>query len=124
MTDYCSICGKNENKENFEVLACGCTFCKNSVSSWVLSQLDYSYQENLSILCPSGVLSHSISEENIKTCLSSKDYSTYQFLMLKRDLMRNSEFHQCPIQKCEFIGWLPMNFKCNQILTCERCNTQ
>ena len=123
MTEYCLICGVIENKDTFEVLTCGCYFCKDSVNSWILSQLDYFYQESFSILCPSGILGHIISEENIKACLSPKDYLNYQFLLLKRDLMRNPEFRQCPIQKCDFIGWLPKNFKCNGILTCEKCNT-
>ena len=123
MTEYCSICGMYENKDNFKALACGCTFCKHSVSSWVMSQLDNFYKENFVILCPSGVLGHFISETDIKACLSSKDFSTYQFLMLKRDLIKNPEFRQCPMQKCDYIGWLPKNYKCDSSLTCEKCKS-
>lgn len=121
MTEYCNICSMYENKNNFKILSCGCTFCKYSVSGWVMSQLENFYKDTFVILCPLSILGHTLSEEDIKMCLSPEDYEKYQTLILKRDLLRNSEYKQCPMNKCDYIGWVPKGFKCSNNLECEKC---
>ena len=121
MMDYCSVCCRDEPIENFRNLSCGCTFCKRTISRWVLTQLENYYQREFDIICPE---SHYLSEEDIHSCLSEKEQSVYERFILRRALLKDASFRFCPTNGCDFVGWVPKNLRCRDMLVCENCNTE
>lgn len=104
MNEYCAICCIYENPSDFLTLSCGCQFCRTSTSQWVLTQLEKYYQADFQISCPLGALGHIMSEEDIKQSLNSNDYQAYESFILKRELIRDNCFKQCPSKDCDYVG--------------------
>ena len=123
MNDYCTVCGIYEDVLQFRTLACGCRFCKTSVSGWVIAQLDNFYKENFELTCPQCIFGHILSEEDIKVCLSKVQFASYEAAVLKRRLLQDSSFKQCPMNQCNYIGWVDYKQKCRQSLICEKCKS-
>ncbi|OMJ74328.1 hypothetical protein SteCoe_26777 [Stentor coeruleus] len=122
MTEYCPICLMYENKSNFKTLSCGCSFCKYAVSEWVVAQLENYYKENFVLSCPKAILGHILSETDLKACLTPVQYEQYQMTSLKRLLLKNPQYRQCPMSQCNYLGWVDTNQKCTENLVCGKCN--
>ena len=121
MGEYCGVCGIHEDIEKMRLLSCGCTFCFFSIGMWVMSQLDHYYKDNLSLTCPQGVIGHSLSEEDLRQCLNPDQYAQYDMARLKRHLLKDSSFKQCPMNKCNYIGWIDPTQTCRENLSCSVC---
>ena len=122
MSEYCAVCGMYEDKRNFKLLSCGCTFCGFSVGEWVMAQLDNYYKDNFSLTCPQGAIGHTLSEEDLKQCLKPEQYAQYDMARLKKNLLKDPSFRQCPMNKCNYIGWVDLTQKCRENLSCSKCN--
>lgn len=121
MSEYCTVCGMYEDKRNFKVLSCGCSFCKFSVGEWVIAQLDSFYKENFALTCPQGALGHVLSEADLQECLKPEQFAQYDTARLRKNLLRDPAFRQCPMNQCNYIGWVDSSQKCKENLTCEKC---
>ncbi|CAG9319161.1 unnamed protein product [Blepharisma stoltei] len=124
MPKYCAICCVYEEPSAFITLSCGCTFCKNSISQWVLTQIEKYYQADFQITCPLGTLGHTMSENDIRNCLAEYDYQVYANFLLKRELIRDSSFKQCPSKNCDYVGWVDTKNSCMDTLLCPKCKTK
>ncbi|CAG9320419.1 unnamed protein product [Blepharisma stoltei] len=123
MTEYCNICCIQESSSNFLTLSCGCYFCKTSTSQWILAQLDKFYQADFQITCPLG-FGHILSEEDIKKCLTKHNYQVYENFTLKRELIRDPVFKQCPSKNCNYVGWIDPKATCKSLLQCPKCKNK
>ena len=121
MTEFCQVCNAYENQQDFKTLSCGCKFCKLSISRWVIAQLENYYRVDCIIICPLGVLGHNLSEDDIRECLKPDQYTLYETIKLKKDLLSYSCYKQCPMSNCNYIGWVDYSKKCTRDLICENC---
>lgn len=121
MSDYCSICSMYEDVRNLKTLSCGCRFCMYSVSEWVIAQLENFYKQNFVLTCPQCIVGHILTESDIKLCLKPEQYALYETAVLKKELLANPCYKQCPMNHCNYIGWVDTNKKCYNTLKCEKC---
>jgi ariadne-1 len=124
MTEYCLICGIYENIDNFKDLSCGCKFCKASVGHWVVAQLDNYHKDNFIVTCPLGMLGHDLNDYDLKMCLTEEQLEQYENVRLKKHLLKKSEYIICPMNHCNYIGWVDKKGGCSESLICGKCNGQ
>ena len=71
--------------------------------------------------CPLGVLGHALSEKDMKECLKPDQVSLYEMARLKKELLKDPCYKLCPMNHCNYIGWVDSSHKCVEHLRCEKC---
>lgn len=115
---HCTVCYSS----SFQIhLPCGCSFCPNCVSDWIVSKAsELSYNGKV----PCMTCLNEFEPLAIMPVFSAHQQDEINQQLFSRYLSLNADIRTCPKQGCKFSGVLDAKSNCQTPLVCDDCGTQ